>query len=127
MKGFLVVSVTAAVVILALAAFLWAVPVKAGECLKGSVSWYGLNHHGQATASGAIFNQWGHTAAMMDKKHRGETWRVFYGNRSVDVLVNDTGDFARYGRFMDLSRAAFRALAPEGRGVLRGVKACRVR
>lgn len=126
MKGFIVVSLTAAVVILALAAFLWAVPVKAGECITGSVSWYGKQHHGRLTASGARFNQWGHTAAMANRKHLGEVWHVYYGKRSVEVVVDDTGGFAKYGRMMDLSRGAFRALASEGAGVL-PVKACRLR
>ena len=57
--------------------------------------------------------------------HFVERWKLYYGKKSVTVRVNDTGDFAKYGRGMDLSEAAFGRLAPTGRGVIQ-VKACRV-
>ena len=100
-------------------------PVKAGECRQIKVSWYGNEHHGRKTASGAVFNQNALTAAMMGRQHFGERWKLYYGKKSVTVRVNDTGDFAKYGRGMDLSRGAFAKLAPTGRGVIQ-VKACRV-
>ena len=89
------------------------------------VSWYGGEHHGRKTASGAIFNQNALTAAMPSRSHLGEVWKVYYGSKSVKVRVTDTGAFAKYGRGMDLSRGAFAKLAPIGKGVI-PVKACRV-
>lgn len=105
--------------------FVMAPPARAAECRQMKVSYYCCKHHGRKTASGAVFNQNAMTAAMMGRKHFGERWRVTYGKRSVVVTVNDTGDFAKYGRGMDLSRGAFAKLAPISKGVI-PVKACRV-
>lgn len=115
----------AAVILVVAAAVLFAMPVQAGECRQMKVSYYCCEHHGRKTASGAVFNQNALSAAMMGREHFGERWRVTYGKRSVVVTINDTGDFAKYGRGMDLSRAAFAKLAPIGKGVI-PVKACRV-
>ena len=100
-------------------------PVKGGECSAIKVSWYGNEHEGRETASGAVFRQNAMTAAMPTRKHLGERWQVTYGKRSVVVTITDTGDFAKYGRGMDLSRGAFAKLAHIDKGVLR-VTACRV-
>jgi len=83
-----------------------------------SVSWYGNEHHGRKTASGSTFNQNALTAAMMGRQHFGERWKLYYGKKSVTVTVNDTGDFAKYGRGMDLAKAAFARLAPTSKGVI---------
>lgn len=115
----------AAVIVLAAAAALWAMPVHAGECRQIKVSWYGGEHNGRKTASGSTFNQNAMTAAMMGRQHFGERWKLYYGKKSVTVTVTDTGDFAKYGRGMDLSRGAFAKLAPTGKGVI-PVKACKV-
>lgn len=93
----------------------------------GDASWYGPQHHGRATASGEIFDQWALTAAMSSRKHLGERWRVSYGGKSVEVRINDTGGFAKYGRIVDLSRGAFRKLADEDAGVLRDVCMLRIK
>jgi rare lipoprotein A len=122
----LIVATSAAAAILVMAAVvLFSMPVRASECINTKVSWYGREHDGRRTASGAVFHQWGLSAAMPSRGHLGERWRVSYGKRSVVVTVNDTGGFAKYGRGMDLSRGAFSRLANETVGVIR-VKACRV-
>lgn len=114
-----------AILICGVAFVFGAPPVHAGECRQIKVSWYGNEHEGRKTASGEVFRSAGLTAAMMDRKHFGERWKIHYGKRSVTVRVNDTGDFAKYGRDMDLSEAAFGRLAPTDKGVI-PVKACRV-
>jgi len=100
-------------------------PVYAAECRPMKVSFYCCEHHGRKTASGAVFNQNALTAAMPSRSHLGEVWKVYHGRKSVTVKITDTGDFAKYGRGMDLSRGAFSRLAPIGKGVI-PVKACRV-
>jgi rare lipoprotein A len=37
--------------------------------------------------------------------------------KSVVVKVNDTGNFSRLGRTLDLSKAAFAKIAPLGQGI----------
>jgi rare lipoprotein A len=72
----------------------------------GRASWYGREHHGRPTASGARFDMNALTAA-----HRslplGTMLRVrnLANGRSVVVRVNDRGPFVD-GRIIDLSRAA---------------------
>jgi rare lipoprotein A len=114
--------------VLAILMFFWyAVPVRAASCYQvGKASFYGFQHHGRHTASGKVFNQWGLTAAHTTLPF-GTKLRVTYQGRSVDVTVNDRGDFAKYGRVIDLSRGAFRKLANERVGVLRGVCLTRIR
>jgi rare lipoprotein A len=116
----------AAVICLIVAAALALVAMQPGPALSascyqtGKASFYGFEHHGRDTTSGVEFNQWGLTAAHMTLPF-GTKLRVTYQGRSVDVVVNDRGDFAKYGRVIDLSRGAFRKLANERVGVLRGV------
>ena len=38
--------------------------------------------------------------------------------KSVVVRVNDTGGFSKYGRTLDLSKAAFSKIASPGQGVV---------
>ena len=96
---------------------------KAAEC-GHKVSWYGLescsNPKNCRTADGKKFNQWAMTTAHMTAPF-GTKFRVSYKGRSVVVTVTDRGNFAKYGRTLDLSRGAFRKLANERAGVLRGV------
>lgn len=78
-----------------------------GELIQtGNASWYGGRFHGQATASGEIFNKWDNTAAH--RKLPLGTWliveRVSNG-RQVKVKVNDRGPFVE-GRIIDLARGA---------------------
>lgn len=114
-----------AIVLCAVAFVFGAPPVRAAECRHIKASWYGNEHHGRKTASGAVFNQNALTAAMPSRAHLGEVWKVYYGKKSVTVRITDTGGFAKYGRGMDLSRGAFAKLAPTSKGVI-PVKACRV-
>lgn len=80
----------------------------------GRASWYGPGFHGERTASGEAYDQWGLTAA-----HRtlpfGTRLRVTNtaNGRSVVVRVNDRGPFVP-GRVLDLSRAAADALGFRG-------------
>lgn len=100
-------------------------PVRAAECRQIKASYYCCEHHGRKTASGSVFNENALTAAMPSRKHLGQVWKVYHGKRSVVVTITDTGGFAKYGRGMDLSKAAFAKLAPTSKGVI-PVKACRV-
>lgn len=85
----------------------------------GVASWYGEPFHGRPTASGAIYDMYGKTAA-----HRllplGTRLRVtnLDNGRVVDVTVNDRGPFVR-GRVLDLSYGAARALAMIEQGTAR--------
>ena len=89
-------------------------PAHAARC--GGASHYGMGDgfHGQTTASGETFNTYALTAA-----HRtlplGTRLRVTHGDRSVTVRVNDRGPYVG-GRDLDLSYAAFKALASPSRG-----------
>lgn len=114
MKGFLVVTGTAAIVILALAAFLWAVPVKAATC--GAASWYGAES-GNRTASGEYFDGSGLTAAHRSLKF-GTKLRVTFRGKSVTVRINDRGPYIK-GRALDLSKAAAARLGMVQQGVAR--------
>ena len=76
---------------------------------EGNASWYGPGFHGKRTASGEIFNQNALTVAHNSLPF-GTIIRVSYKGKSVNVKVNDTGGFAKYGRVMDLSKGAAKAL-----------------
>lgn len=77
-------------------------------------SWYA---RGARTASGEAFDPDGLTAA-----HRtlpfGTRLHVCHAGRCVEVRVNDRGPAVWTGRELDLSRAAFAAIAPLSRGVV---------
>jgi len=77
---------------------------------------------GGYTKSGEMFDENDFTAAVPPKR-----WKELRGKKleitSVDtgkkvvVRVNDTGGFEKYGRAVDLSKAAFGAIAPLGKGL----------
>lgn len=78
----------------------------------GVASWYGPGFYGRRTASGAVYTGREFTAAY-NKATIGKRMRVtnLQNHRSVVVLVNDTGAFARkYHRRIDLSPAAAQSL-----------------
>jgi rare lipoprotein A (peptidoglycan hydrolase) len=83
----------------------------------GQASWYGGQHHGRTTASGARFDMNKMTAA-----HRtlplGTNVRVtnLDNGRSVEVVVNDRGPYVG-SRIIDLSREAARRLQMEHQGL----------
>lgn len=97
------------------AALLALSPVAAhAEC--GQASYYSSGFHGGITANGERFNQYAMTAAhpylrlnsYVDVTHRGKT---------VRVKISDRGPYTG-GRVLDLSYAAFAALANPDRGVI---------
>jgi rare lipoprotein A (peptidoglycan hydrolase) len=90
----------------------------AGYAERGYASWYGGYFHGRPTASGAIYDQFGMTAA-----HRllplGSVVRVTNpkNGREVRVVINDRGPFIR-GRIIDLSYGAAKQLGAVKFGTL---------
>lgn len=110
-------TIGAAVIILVAAVFLWATPlqVQAAEC--GKASWYGEVHHGKRMANGKPFNMYRNTAAS-NTLPLGSVARVSYRGKSIQVTITDTGGFHKYGRIIDLSRAAFASLAPLDKGII---------
>lgn len=92
-----------------------------GQVLRGQASWYSTAEtHGRATASGERIDDGAYTAACWGVPF-GTRLRVTHADRSVVVRVNDRGPAKRLvaaGRVVDLSRAAFAALAPLERGVI---------
>jgi rare lipoprotein A len=87
--------------------------------MVGLASWYGQRHHGQATASGELFDMNKLTAAhrTLPFGTRLKVTNVDNG-RSVVVRVNDRGPWVK-DRVIDVSRAAGRALGMTGEGVAR--------
>lgn len=83
---------------------------------RGLASWYGRKFHGQATASGEIYNMYAMTAAHPTLPLPSYVRvRNPSNGREVIVRVNDRGPFHR-GRIIDLSYTAALKL-----GLLRGL------
>ena len=77
---------------------------------------------GGATKSGEKFDDSLLTAAVLPKRWkelRGKKLKVtnLDTGKSVVVKVNDTGGFEKYGRSLDLSRAAFESIANPAKGL----------
>ena len=104
-------SAGGAIIVLAAAAWLQAMPVKAGEC--GLASWYG-SESGNRTANGEHFDGNSLTAAHRTLPFNTRLKVTFQG-RSVVVRVNDRGPYIS-GRSLDLSRAAAQRLGILRRG-----------
>lgn len=82
----------------------------------GIASWYGPGFHGQATASGVIYNQNELTAAHQTLPMGTRVMVTNLNNgRIVEVLVNDRGPFAK-GRIIDLSHSAAQSIDMIGPG-----------
>ena len=117
----LFLAVTPAALLLAVSIFVL-MTVNGFACDRiGNVSWYGKESCISSpcrTRSGETFTGRDLTAAMIGTQHIGEHWRAtsLATGRSVTVRVNDTGGFAKFGRAMDLSKAAFARIAPLGQG-----------
>lgn len=79
-------------------------------------TYYGDYYHGRLTANGEVFDQEGMTAAS-NIYPIGTRIRMQYGDKSVEVRINDTGAFTHT---VDLSKGAFRVLAPLEQGVING-------
>ncbi|MCC6763388.1 MAG: septal ring lytic transglycosylase RlpA family protein [Deltaproteobacteria bacterium] len=90
-----------------------------GHPQSGIASWYGPGFHGQPTSSGAIYDQHALTAAHQ-KLPLGTRARVtnLENGKSVEVLINDRGPFAK-GRIIDLSYGAAREIGMIGPGTAR--------
>lgn len=87
---------------------------------KKIASWYGKPFHGRLSASGYVYDMNEMTAASMDYPF-GTVLRVTNrrNDNYVDVVVTDTGSFKKkYGRDIDLSKAAFAKLDKLGYGLL---------
>lgn len=77
-------------------------------------SWYGPNFHGNLTANGEVYDQWGMTAAHKSLAFGTELEVTNPATgRSVVVRVNDRGPFIS-GRDLDLSRGAADAIGLSG-------------
>ena len=86
---------------------------------KGKASFYSDFHHGKRTASGEIFNMNSLTCASNTYKMGTMLKVTNMGNgKSVTVKVNDTGGFGKYGRVIDLSKAAFATIASLKSGII---------
>jgi rare lipoprotein A len=83
----------------------------------GTASYYSSSFEGKRTASGERFSQDNLTCAHGSLPF-GCRLRVtnLRNNQAVDVRVNDRGGFHRYGRVLDLSKAAARAIGMLGTG-----------
>jgi len=85
----------------------------------GIASWYGPGFHGKRTTSGAVYDQNRLTAAHQTLP-LGSSVRVtnLQNKKSIEVLINDRGPFAK-GRIIDLSYAAAKRVAIVGPGTAR--------
>jgi rare lipoprotein A len=85
------------------------VPSRGAECQMVKASWYGREScsipRDCRTANGDRFNEYAMTAAHMTAPF-GTKYRVTYRGKSVVVTITDRGNFAKYGRAIDLSRGA---------------------
>jgi rare lipoprotein A len=106
--------ILAAILICGMAFLFGGPPVRAAEC--GKASFYAEAHHGKTMANGRPFNMHAMTAAS-NTLPLGSNARVTAGQRSVVVKITDTGAFGKYGRIIDLSKAAFAKLAPTKQGI----------
>jgi rare lipoprotein A (peptidoglycan hydrolase) len=86
-----------------------------GVVIDGKASWYGPGFDGNATASGAIFDQEGWTVASRTLP-LGTMLLITRNDTHVLVLVNDRGPFVD-GRVLDLSMGVARALDMISAGV----------
>lgn len=85
----------------------------------GKASFYSDAHHGKRTASGDVFDMNKLTTASNSHK-MGTMLKVtnVKNGKSVVVKVNDTGGFKKYGRLLDLSKAAFAQIADLRVGII---------
>jgi len=81
----------------------------------GVGSYYHSKFQGRKTANGERFNNNALTAAHKSLKFNTRV-KVFYGNKSVIVRINDRGPFVG-GRILDLSQAAAKQIGMYNKGV----------
>jgi rare lipoprotein A len=84
--------------------------ITASEVIGGKASWYGPGFHGRLTASGAIYNRYGLTAAHR-RLRPGTLVRVtnLRNQHSAILLINDWGPVPA-DREIDVSEAAAEVL-----------------
>jgi rare lipoprotein A len=77
-----------------------------GPYLEGTASWYGPGFHGELTASGEVYNQYGMTAAhpMLPLGTKVEVENLGNGHK-VWLRINDRGPYKK-ARILDLSKLA---------------------
>ena len=85
------------------------------EARTGLASWYGPGFEGLPTASGEPYDPYGYTAAHKTMP-LGTDITVSYGERSVEVTVNDRGPYVGV-RELDLSQGAAEYLGLTRAGV----------
>lgn len=92
-----------------------------GKSIYGYASWYGGRFQGRFTSSGETYNMFDFTAAHRTIPLGTPVLVTNLNNgRSVLVKINDRGPFSDpRKRIIDLSRGAFRAIAPLNSGVVR--------
>jgi len=85
-----------------------------------TASFYGERFHLKRTASGEIFDMNKMTCASNTHK-LGTKLKVTNkaNNKSIVVTVNDRGGFSKYGRTLDLSKAAFAKIADIKHGIVK--------
>lgn len=72
-----------------------------------TASYYGKPFHGRKTASGETYNMHAMTAAHMTLPFGTRVLVTNLTNKkAVTVKINDRGNFAKYGRAIDLSKGA---------------------
>lgn len=84
-------------------------------------SWYGRGFEGRNTASGYLFDSRQYTCAS-NAHDFGTVLKVTNkaNNKSVVVVVTDRGSFnKKYGREIDLSKAAFAKIANTNEGLIK--------
>jgi rare lipoprotein A (peptidoglycan hydrolase) len=85
--------------------------------LEGQASWYGgPRYQGRPMANREPFDERKPSVASRDWPLGTELW-VCSGDRAIRIFVTDVGPakpLRRKGRIIDLSKAAFAALLPEG-------------
>lgn len=93
--------------------------------IHGRVSWYGTADNeclgcsaNRRMANGNTFDETAYTAACSDPWPLGTIFRVRYLANEVTVVCTDRGGFQAEGISLDLSKAAFTALAPLSKGII---------
>ncbi|MEA1924076.1 MAG: septal ring lytic transglycosylase RlpA family protein [Pseudomonadota bacterium] len=90
--------------------------IELGFYQQGIASWYGHPFHGNATASGEIYDMHALTAAHKELPLGSEVLVTnLENNRQIEVIINDRGPFIK-GRIIDLSLAGARRLEMEKNG-----------
>jgi Lipoproteins len=96
-----------------------------GTHYEGNASFY-TNEYCQKfnpdclTASGVVFDDSLFTCACGSNIPLNSKILVTYQDKSIVVTCNDRGSFEKgYGRILDLSKAAFEALSPISKGVIK--------